>query len=151
MTWRTLLLASLLAGCTMAGKVKGRVVQGPPVALQTSTGEMVPLVLKGPLLEALAHTEGHWVDVSGRYNGSKLKVEEWYPVQGAHGMSAWMGTLQPGPNLLDFRTGALYRVVFDDPSMEAWVGSVVLVEGRQDNPEQIHVVHGQVLVHGSEL
>jgi hypothetical protein len=139
--WLLLLASGASAGC--AAHLRGFV--GPSdvgTELSTIEGDHYRLVLSKDSAP-LAHLDGHLAEVDGIRTGRRVRVSDWTVLEGLHGMTVWVGTVQwvgGAIGVADRNSGALYRV--DSAAaglLQEHLGEVVLLEGWVDGPHEVRV------------
>lgn len=142
-------LALLLLGCMahQSGLVQR---DGEQVSLLTEHGKQIRLRLPTEEVRPVARLEDHLVEVDGIRGPGGLRVTDFKVREGLHGLSAWVGVLEPlGVQVAihDRTSGATYILVPDSAeTLRPYLMKPVLLEGYVEGPHMVRVMYYRVLV-----
>lgn len=137
------MLAALATGCP-AHEVGLVHPAAAGVTLETASKGEYRLVTVGEAAP-MAFLDGHTAEVWGTRVFRTISVSDWKVLEGMHGLSTWVGTLEASGvqiGLYDRNTESYYFVNSESVRLlEPLVGLPVLLEGYVEGPHRIRVLY----------
>ncbi len=138
----------LLLGCIahQSGLVQR---DGEQVSLLTEHGKRIRLRLPTEEVRPVARLQDHLVELEGIRGPRGLRVTDFKVHEGLHGLTAWVGVLEPLGSQVAIRdrtSGAAYVLVSDSAeALRPFLFKPVLLEGYVEGPHQVRVLYYRVL------